>query len=35
MKRKPIMTVEYEYSKSGRITVRKINGQLLQMNHWR
>ena len=26
--RKPIMTVEYEYSKSGRITARKINGQV-------
>ena len=26
--RKPIMTVEYEYSKSGRITARKSNGQV-------
>ena len=26
VKRKPIMTVEYEYSRSGRITARKING---------
>ena len=26
VKRKPVMTVEYEYSKSGRITARKING---------
>ena len=28
VKMKPIMTVEYEYSKSGRITARKINGQV-------
>ena len=28
VKSKPIMTVEYEYSKSGRITARKINGQV-------
>ena len=28
VKRKPIMTIEYEYSRSGRITARKINGQV-------
>ena len=28
VKSKPIMTVEYEYSRSGRITARKINGQV-------
>ena len=28
VKRKPVMKVEYEYSKSGRITARKINGQV-------
>ncbi len=28
VKMKPIMTVEYAYSKSGRITARKINGQV-------
>ena len=28
VKMKPIMMVEYEYSKSGRITARKINGQV-------
>ncbi|MGN0869834.1 MAG: RHS repeat domain-containing protein, partial [Victivallales bacterium] len=28
VKRKPILIVEYEYSKSGRITARKINGQV-------
>ena len=28
VKMKPIMTVEYEYSRSGRITARKINGQV-------
>ncbi len=28
VKRKPILIVEYEYSRSGRITARKINGQV-------
>ena len=28
VKMKPIMTIEYEYSRSGRITARKINGQV-------